>query len=255
MSRKVGGHARLAHEIDRPFVSSLGVTPDARLWELFREVATRGAEAWPELMTALEPELTEMARFQPVGRLRDLEDTPHEITTRVFARLYARELAAVRKLCAMDPPPVLRAWLRVIVRRSAIDYMREHPDYERETATRPSGWITIATLTSAAPAADVDSLAAKRREVLDTLREMVARTRAAGTDDDALGELAVEWRIARIHVRRLAARGDQLVDVFVGLLEGRGQAEIAETLGTTRREVELGVRYIEALLRARFGTA
>jgi DNA-directed RNA polymerase specialized sigma24 family protein len=230
------------------------VTPDVRLWELFREVAEQGADAWPALMTALEPELTDMARFQPIGRLRDVEDTPREITTRVFARLHARDLAAVRKLCAMSPPPELRAWLRVIVRRSAIDYMREHPDYERETTTRPSGWVSLATLTSAAAAADVDSLAAKRREVLATLREMVARTRAASGDDEALGALALEWRIARIHLRRLAARGEQLVAVFVGLLEGRAQGEIAEALGVTRREVELGVRYIEALLRARFGT-
>src|SRR5262249_12732978 len=202
----------------------------------------------------LEPELAEMARHQPIGRLRDLEDTPHEVTTRVFARLHARDFAAIRKLTAMDPPPELRAWLRVIVRRSAIDYMREHPDYERETASRPNAWITLATLTSSAPAASLDSLTAKRREVLDTLRDMVARTRAAAGDDDAHGALALEWKVARIHVRRLAARGDQLVAVFVGLLEGRSQAEIAETLGVTRREVELGVRYIEALLRARVGT-
>ena len=224
-----------------------------QLWELFRAVATRGADAWPALMTALEPELIGMARFQPIGRLRDLEDTPREITTRVYTRLHARDLAAVRKLCAMDPPPELRAWLRVIVRRSAIDYMREHPDYERETTTRPSSWVSLATLTSAAPA-DVDSLAAKRSEVLANLREMVERTWAAAGDDEALGALALEWRIARIHVRRLAARGAQLVAVFLGLLEGRAQNEIAETLGVTRREVELGVRYIEALLRARFGT-
>jgi DNA-directed RNA polymerase specialized sigma24 family protein len=230
------------------------VTSDARLWELFREVATRGAEAWPDLMTALEPELTDMARYQPIGRLRGLEDTPHEITTRVFARLHARDLAAIRKLIAMDPPPELRAWLRVIVRRSAIDYMREHPDYERETASRPNTWVSLATLTSTVPAADLDSLAGKRSEVLASLRDMVARTRAARGDDDAHGVLALEWRIARIHVRRLAARGEQLVAVFVGLLEGRSQSEIAETLGVTRREVELGVRYIEALLRARFGT-
>src|SRR6185312_16686544 len=99
-----------------------------------------------------------------------------------------------------------------------------------------------------------DSLAGKRREVVASLREMVARTREAAGDDDALGALALEWRIGRIHVRRLAARGDQLVAVFVGLLEGRGQAEIADSLGITRREVELAVRYIEALLRARYGT-
>jgi DNA-directed RNA polymerase specialized sigma24 family protein len=43
---------------------------------------------------------------------------------------------------------VLQAWLRVIVRRSAIDYMRESPEFERATPTRPHHWISLATLSS-----------------------------------------------------------------------------------------------------------
>jgi len=36
------------------------------------------------------------------------------------------------------------------------------------------------------------------------------------------------------------------------VLEGRSHVEIAASLGLTRREVELTVRYIEELLHARF---
>jgi hypothetical protein len=88
---------------------------DAEQWPLFREV-TRRAEAWPTLMAALGPALRQIARRQPIGRLRDHEDTPHEIVIRVFDRFHAREIAAIHTLCAIEPPRVLR----VIVRRSAL---------------------------------------------------------------------------------------------------------------------------------------
>src|SRR5262249_59457461 len=101
--------------------SVLGVAGVNR-WEPLAAVAESGDTAWPALAAALDPELAQMARRQPIGRLRDREDTPREVVTRALARLHAREFTAVKKLCAMDPPPELRAWLRVLVRRSAIDY-------------------------------------------------------------------------------------------------------------------------------------
>jgi DNA-directed RNA polymerase specialized sigma24 family protein len=204
-------------------------------------------------MTALEPELTAMARQVPIGRLRERDDSPRDIVTRVFGRLHARDHAAIRKLCALDPPPVLRAWLRVVVRRAAIDYLRASPEFERATPERPADWVSLATLTSAAPAPAPDSLAPRRALVIATVRDMVARTavEVKARGDDAYTELAQRWKIARIHVRRLAQRGEQLLAVLLAVLEGRTQAEIAEQLAITRREVELSVRYIEELLHAR----
>jgi hypothetical protein len=70
--------------------------------------------------------------------------------------------------------------------------------------------------------------------------------------DDAFAHLALAWRIDRIHVRRLAHKGDQLVAVLVAVLEGHTQAAIGQALALTRREVELSVRYLEELLHARF---
>lgn len=227
---------------------------DTALWELFRTIARGDTSAWTALLTALEPELLTMARRQPIGRLRDSADTPREIVTRVFARLHAREHAAIRKLCAYDPPPELRAWLRVLVRRSAIDYMRESPEFERATAARPDRWISLASLSSGAPAPGPSSLAEKRELVATTVRDMVARATAElrARGDDAFTRLALEWRIPRIHVRRLATKGEQLLSVLGAVLEGRNQTEIAAQLGLTRREVELTIGYLEELLQARF---
>jgi len=233
-------------------LESRAVADHAGLWELFRAVA-RGDGAWPALMTALEPELLVMARRAPIGRLREREDSPRDIVTRVFDRLHARDHAAIHKLCAIDPPPELRAWLRVIVRRAAIDYMRASPEFARATPDRPPGWVSLATLSSAAPAVQ-DSLAPRRELVVAAVRDMVARTatevRASG--EDAYTQLALRWKIARIHVRRLAQRGEQLLAVLLAVLEGRTQREIAEQLAISRREVELSVRYVEELLQVRF---
>ncbi len=227
---------------------------DAALWELFRAVARDGIAAWPALLAALEPELVAIARNAPIGRLRDRDDSPREIATRVFARLHARDFAAIRKLCARDPAPVLRAWLRVIVKRSAIDYMRESPEFERATPERPDRWISLQSLSSSAPGPLADSLVQKRRLVVTTVHEMVERAAAefAAHGDEAFTRLAQEWRVARIHIRRLATKGAQFEAVLAAVLEGRQHAEIGAELGISRREVELTVRYLEDLLRERF---
>jgi DNA-directed RNA polymerase specialized sigma24 family protein len=232
------------------------LTPDDSLWELFRAVA-RDAAAWPALLAALEPELLAMARRQPIGRLREREDSPREIVTRVFERLHGKDHAAIHRLVALDPPPELRAWLRVLVRRSAIDYMRESPEFERATETRPHRWISLASLSSLQPAPDPQSLAGKRDLVLGMVRDMVERARGdfAARGEDAYTQLALEWKISRIHVRRLATKGEQLIAVLVGVLEGRTHGEIAQQLAITRREVQLAVSYIEELMYARLAVS
>src|SRR3569833_3342453 len=92
------------------------------LWELFQAV-TRDPAAWPALMAALEPELLGIARQPPIGRLRDREDSPREIMTAMFKRFHANDHANKQRQCAQQPRPELRAGLRGVVRRAAIDYM------------------------------------------------------------------------------------------------------------------------------------
>ncbi|MFT3692047.1 MAG: hypothetical protein QM831_02820 [Kofleriaceae bacterium] len=222
------------------------------LWERFRAV-TRDPAAWPELMAALDPELLVMARQQRIGRLRDNEDSPREIVAAVYKRMHANDHAFIKRLCALEPRPELQAWLRVVVRRAAIDYMRSNPEFARSE----NRWISLATLTSSAPGVPADSLVEKRAEVVRSLREMVdaaTRETAARGADDAIGHLALEWGMERLHVRRLVARGTQYIAVVEKILAGGSHTEIAEQLGMTRREVELTLGYVEELLRARFAT-
>lgn len=228
---------------------------DDEIWTLLRGVAEYGDAAWQPLLAKLEPELAQMARRQPIGRLRDHEDTPREIVTRTIARLHAKQYAAIKKLVITEPKPELQAWLRVLVKRSAIDYMRESPEYERATANRDHRWISLATLSSSqGPQALPDSLAEKRDQVTAFVRAAAERADAEKKehgDDDAISRLALEWKIGRIHVRRLIARGDQYVSVLAAVLAGFSYPEVGEKLGISRREVELTVRYLEELLAAR----
>src|SRR3569832_2489203 len=116
------------------------------LWELFQAV-TRDPAAWPALMAAREPELLGIARQPPIGRLRDREDSPREIVAAVFKRFPANDHAVIHRLCAQQPRPELRAWMHVVVRRAAIDYMRANPENERAS----NRWISLATLTTTTP--------------------------------------------------------------------------------------------------------
>ena len=219
---------------------------------MFEAVVASGDAAWPALAAELEPLLVTMAKKQPIGRLRDRDDSPREIVTRVLARLHKRDYEAIKKLCTLTPRPELRAWLRVIVKRSAIDYMRESPEYQRGNAEREDRWISLATLSSRA-VAESDTLAEKRAEVVAFVRDAVERATAAVAEhgDDAISHLALVWKLDRTHVRRLIARGAQYLAVLASVLEGHSYPQTAKRLQITRREVELTVRYIEELLAAR----
>lgn len=223
-----------------------------QLWPLLRDVAERGEPAWPALVAALFPALLPIASRQPIGRLRGNVDGAHEIVTRVLEHLRARDLAAIKKLCAMEPPPPLAAWMRVVVRRAAIDYMRASPEYERATPQRDARWISLATLASATPET-ANSLVEKRQTLLAFLRAAIERADAEYRvhREDAYARLAAEWAIPPIHVRRLVQRHTQYVRVIEGVLAGHSYPEIATMLAISRREVELTILYIEELLTAR----
>ncbi len=225
------------------------------LWESLREVASHGEQAWQPLLVRLEPLLTRLAERHTPPPLQHSDDAPRDIVLRTIARLHAKDFAAVKKLVALDPPPELQAWLRVLVKRAAIDHMRELPEYERATAKRDHRWVSLATLSSSvSPAAAPDTLADKRDRVTAFVVEAADRAAAeerAHGEEDAIARLATEWRVTRLHVRRLLARRDQYVAVLRAVLAGFSYPEVATQLGLSRREVELTVRYLEELLAAR----
>lgn len=223
------------------------------LWPRFRAVASDGEPAWQALAAALHPVVLRFAAHPPIGRLRNDKDVAHEIATRVLERLHAREFAAIAKLCAADPAPPLEAWLRVLVKNAAIDVVREAPEFERKTEARDARWISLDTLVSTA-GADPDSLVEKRNAVIAFITAAVARVDAVAKDkepDEVLALLSAEWGIARIHIRRLLQRGARYLAVIDAVLAGHSYPEVAAKLGSTRREVELTVQYIEELLAAR----
>ncbi len=223
------------------------------LWPTFRAVASDGEAEWQALVTALHPVVLRFAAHQPIGRLRNDKDAPHEIATRVLERLHAREFAAIKKLCAADPAPPLEAWLRVLVKNAAIDVVRESPEFERKTDAREARWISLDTLVST-PGAPPDSLVEKRTADIAFITAAVDRANAVAKDkepDDVHALLAAEWGVARIHIRRLLQRGARYLAVIEAVLAGHSYPEVAEKLGSTRREVELTVQYVEELLAAR----
>jgi DNA-directed RNA polymerase specialized sigma24 family protein len=159
----------------------------------------------------------------------------------------------IGKLCATDPPPPLDAWIRVLVRRAAIDYLRASPEYVRATPDRDARWVTLQSLISSTPDRAPNSLAEKRAQLLTFVRDAAteARDAHAAHGDDAIGLVASAWSIHRVHVRRLIQRGEVLVTVLERVLAGQSFPEIATALGRTRREIELAVHYVEELLAAR----
>lgn len=218
-----------------------------------RAVAVEGERAWPQLQQLLHPELTRLARFQPIGRLRSDLDAPHEIVVRVFARLHANEYRTVKKLFSTEQPPSIGAWIRVIVRSAAIDFMREHPDYVRGNATREAAWISVQSLVSSDGSPPADSLVAKQREVEQYLMRSLSEAQHAIGEhgEDAVQALAIAWKVEPLQVRRLVKKGAQYLPVLRRVLAGHSYPEIAVALEITRREVELVVSYIEEFLRAR----
>jgi DNA-directed RNA polymerase specialized sigma24 family protein len=223
------------------------------LWPQFRAVASDGEPAWQALAAALHPAVLRLASHQPIGRLRNDKDAAHEITTRVLERLHGRDFTAIKKLCAAEAAPSLEAWLRVLVKNAAIDVVRRAPEFERKTEARDARWISLETLVST-PGAMPDSLVEKRHAVIAFLTAAVARVDAVAKDrepDEVLAALSAEWGIARIHIRRLLQRGARYLAVIEAVLAGHSYPEVAEQLGSTRREVELTLQYVEEFLAAR----
>lgn len=218
-----------------------------------RAVSREGAQAWPALAAALDTIVTRLARNQPIGRLRKDVDAVREVVAGVLARLHAHEFRAIHRYVESTPPPPIEAWLRLIVRTTAIDVLRRHGDYVRAGVDRAAGWVSLVSYVSGERGGEPSSLEAKRREVegflataLEHAREVHARSGA-----DGLQQLAIAWEVEPLHVRRLVTKGERYLPVLRLVLAGHSYPEVAAQLGVTRREVELVVEYIEGLLHAR----
>lgn len=224
----------------------------ARIADDLAAVARGVDGAWSRLLVALEPEIERIARRAPIGRLRIDIDARRDVVTAVIAKLHRDEHAAIKRFVGQADPPPLLAWLRLLVRRTAIDVMRGRPEFVRGGELRAPGWMSLATLVTRDGAALPSSLAEMRREVEAFMTRVAseARDAVARHGADAAATLAARWQIGVLHTRRLIKRVDDYEVVFDMILTGHTQVEIASRMGRTVREVELVVSYLEELCHA-----
>ena len=226
-------------------------------WSRLETSAARAAagdeDAWSEFMAGLSPKLSHLVRRQRIGRLRAREDDVQNIVVRVFEKLARDERAPLRRYFAMARRPSFPGWLARVVRSSAIDYMRLHPEYRRPRGPGanevPSDerWVSLETLTTGVGVQGPDSLADKRRQVVRDIR--AAHEQAKAGD---LEQLARAWKVQVLHMRRLANKGHLYEPVMELLFRGHSQREIASELDISRREVELIQEYVRDFLQARY---
>lgn len=124
------------------------------LERLVERVLAGDAAAWQELWCGLAPKLDAMLRRVGfLGRLAGNEDHRRSVAVEVMARLTQNEHARLRRYAEArrdTPTLTLVAWLSVVVKRVAIDYMRAQPEYvdrrKQEHASAPGGWREVGTL-------------------------------------------------------------------------------------------------------------
>jgi DNA-directed RNA polymerase specialized sigma24 family protein len=124
------------------------------LERLVDEVLVGDLDAWKTLWRLLAPRLDGMLRRPGFfGRLAEGEDHRHNVVLEVMARLVANNHARLRRFDEArreSPRLTLLAWLTVVVKRVAIDYMRAQPEYvdrrKHVGATSPGAWQKVGTL-------------------------------------------------------------------------------------------------------------
>lgn len=128
--------------------------PDVEVW--VDETLAGNEASWQKLWQAVEPRLyATLRRPNLLGRLSQSEDDCRSIVVEVMARLrangYARlkNFVEARRLCPTLP---FMAWLIVVAKRVAIDYLRAHEAYidrrHVEDASSPGAWREIGSLPS-----------------------------------------------------------------------------------------------------------
>jgi DNA-directed RNA polymerase specialized sigma24 family protein len=206
------------------------VVRDADAEALIGRLLAGDETAWPSLWRALEPGLlATLRRPYFLGALSQREDDCRNIVVEAMARLRADGYARLRAYAEArreKPGLVFMAWLLVVAKRVAIDYMRAHEEYHdrrREPgASSPGAW-----------------------RVLDTL---VADSRSPGARPSITDE-------ATVHEVLTSARDlpDDQRAALSGWLAGQDFSEIASARGLpSPKDAERAVRAALERLRRRF---
>jgi DNA-directed RNA polymerase specialized sigma24 family protein len=198
--------------------------------ELIERILGGDDGAWSRLWQLVEPRLyATLRRPYFLGPLSQREDDCRNVVLQVMERLKAGDYARLRTFMAArreKPGLVFMAWLLVVAKRVAIDYMRSHEEYvdrrHEVGASRPGAW-----------------------RVIDS---WVADSRAPGARPSITAEATAHEILARagflppLQQRTLAA-----------WLAGRTWAEIAAEEGlASERDAEKALRAALASLRRQF---
>lgn len=115
---------------------------------LVERTVTGDEAAWQSLWAAVEPPLTRIiAQPRFLGPLGRDEDERANIIVAVMARLRADEfsrLSLYLQARRENPRLTFVGWLSVVAKRTGIDYLRAHPDYQRRCGaarSRPGAWV------------------------------------------------------------------------------------------------------------------
>jgi len=121
---------------------------------LVRRTIEGDEAAWQELWQAVEPKLyATLRRPNLLGRLSQSEDDCRNIVVDVMSRLRADGFARLGQYAAAqqsNPALPFMAWLVVVAKRVAVDYLRGHETYiDRRhvvDASSPGKWRDVVTL-------------------------------------------------------------------------------------------------------------
>jgi len=126
----------------------------AELQALVGEALAGDELAWQRLWQHVEPALyATLRRPQVLGRLSQSEDDCRNIVVEVMARLRANQFARLGQYVEArrrNPAVPFMAWLIVVAKRVAIDYLRGHETYvdrrHEKDASSPGAWRDIRAL-------------------------------------------------------------------------------------------------------------
>jgi DNA-directed RNA polymerase specialized sigma24 family protein len=111
----------------KPSVADEGVE------ELVAQACTGDEIAWQALWARLDPWLDALvARRALIGRLSRRDDDRRGVVVLVMARLRQHDFQRLRMYQServKKPSLALKAWLTVVAKHVAIDYLRAHPDF------------------------------------------------------------------------------------------------------------------------------
>lgn len=202
--------------------------------ELLPAVIAGDETAWGRLWLALEPLIRAIARNRHfTSRLSTSEDDRDNIVDAVMARLRADDFRRLRDFVASQeksPGRSFESWVVSVATRTAIDYMRSHPEYHRpshaeagEVRSSGSRWVGFEPVpdSSSAPAAairDVTQIATAQRMLEECSRILPEQQREALVlwlvDEDheeiarklGLADKPAAEKLVRAAVARLRAR-------------------------------------------------